>query len=88
MAAIPIRCKTHSFCSGIMFHKGIGIYACKMWGDWLDMQVVSVTEAQLIYLGNALVTNSCDVPIPSTHLYHTMSIGHVQSCTVTLCQMM
>ena len=88
MAAIPIRCKTHSFCSGIMFHKETGIYAHKMWGDQLDMQVVSVTEAQLIYLGDALVANSHNVPIPSTHLYHTMFIGHVQSCAVMLCQMM
>jgi len=59
-----------------------------MWGDRLDMWVASVTEAQLIYLGDALVANSRDMPIPSTRLYHTMSIGHMQSCAVTLCQMM
>ena len=88
MVAIPMRRKTCSFCSGVMFHKGTGIYAHEMWGDRLDMQVASVTEAQLIYLGDALVANSCDVPIPSMRLYHAMSIGHVQSCAVTLCQTM
>ena len=43
--AIPMRHKMHSFCSGVMFHKGTGIYAHEMWGDWLDMQVALVTKA-------------------------------------------